>query len=611
MAMASGTIKDFHKSPTWDLNWEIDYTDTTITVRLYCYPDKTGYYGYNLSVGAKVSENGSQAWSKPITGRASINYTCTLTRNTGGNSTVLFMLKCTDHGCDNNGWNDGNGISRGSYTIPPSYTIPNISISSINGVPVAEGAGNYSIIINANQDITIGYTGWLFHSSEDECSIDAWVTPFDRSRNISWKSVYAPSKNGVNAGTVSYRSHNNPGESSSLMGSGVTFDYDGQYLWLWIQRYHTKTGVTSPSVDHFNVRLIKVLYTPIDAVNITRQPSSLITNKQDITISWQYPGYSSLINQNGIVSGYEIRLVRRSNGAVEFTTSTAYNSYTLSKNNYKALREYYIQIIPYYQVDANRRSYGPVRNTNIFMAVSDLPAPTISYPKTTSGCVWVGSNIYVLAQLPTDPDYNDLENEDGYFYKDIEVSINNVTYKYSTNKSQFSISNLPYTAKFVFTTKGTNLTFSNTYTIKVRVQKNYGNSKWSNYTTITLSAVSMPTAPLYSGYIMATDFIPLYNYVSRMRNCYKPSGVSLNLNNVAKGNYILRDDFQKLYNELLNISDLIDTWGDFSNQSIKVKFENVKFNPLIEYITDIDNDTNPQGHNYFIQAYNWIRHYKI
>lgn len=503
------------------------------------------------------------------------------------------------------------GFGSLASNIGPAYTTPNIAIDSLNGVNIARGEGNYQINLNANQNITIGYSEWAGSiASVDRCSIDAWIKPYDRNKgNLSWKTVLN-NGNGRPAGSVYYKQYNNSNDSYNLMGSGVPFSYDGQYVWLYIQRHHSVSGVNSPQILHTNIRLIKVLYTPIKSVNITQQPESVLTSKTDINFSWDYPSNSSNINQNGIVSGYEIRLIRKSNGAVEFTATTTYKNYTLSRNNYKALREYYVQIVPYYQVNSSKKSYGPIKNTSVFQVISDLPKPSIDYPKTGNNCVWIGNKFHVLSQLPTDPDYEDLENKAEYFYRDIEVNINNISYKYSTHKNQFSVTNLPHNIKFAFTTKGLNINFNTNYVIKVRVQKNYGSYKWSEYQTINLNSVTVPQIPVFNGYIMASHYTSIYNYISKMRNCYKPSGISLNLNNITKGSYILRDDYQKSYNELSNISNLIDTWGEYNNQFVKVQFSvSNKFVPKIEYITNIDNDTNPIGHNYFIQAYNWIRFY--
>lgn len=582
------------------------------------------YFGYSITCSVEVVGGGKKdVFSKPnypstwgngaYAGNASYNFS-----KTSGNTVELRIYFSSNCPCGAS----GHYYSR-ILDIGYAYTTPNIAIDSLNGVPIERGEGKYEINLNADQNITIGYSQWAGSTTADSCKIDAWVaetTDTKTSPYYGWKQYIVDDGDGKPAGSALYRKSNDASDPSNLVGSGITFDHDGEYMWLYASRIHSsyKSGnsyVRSPYIIDTNARKIKILFTPIKSVNITKQPDKLITSKSDIQISWEYPESSSLINQNGIVSGYEIRLIRESDGLVEFSDTTLYNNYTLLKNNYKALRKYYIQIVPYYEVDSTRKSYGPVKNTDIFQLISELSEPTINYPKTDSNCVWIGNNFYILAQLPEDVDYYDLENKSEYFYKDIEININNISYKYSTNKSKFSITSLTHNSKFVFTTKGLNIPLNTSYVIKVRVQKNYGidgEYKWSDYQVINLKSSSVPDIPVFRGYIMADHYLKIYDYISKMRNCYKPSDVSLNLNIItSKKSYILRDDYQKLYNELSNISILIDTWGEYDNQSIKTKFSsNNEFDPKIEYITDIDNDNNPVGNNYLIKSYNWIRYYK-
>lgn len=561
-----------------------------------------------------ISASGSDTFSGELFD--DINKSITIEYNTDGDA--IGSVRCEFHNNSvlyiNTGGRVGVHITH-TFTlknyldnIGQAYTDPNITITSINGVNIPTGSGRYSIAINGNQNITIGYSEWDGAIDVDSCSINAWIKPYDRNKaNLSYKTIKNDG-NGKPAGSSLYRRYNNSSDPATPIGSGVPFAYDGQQVWIYAQRHHSSTDKNSKEVLHSNIRLMRILYTPIKSVTFNTQPAGLYESRQAISISWSYPSAPSLINQYGIVSGYEIRLIDKNRGTTVLTATTTGTSYTLPSNSYNPLTRYYLQVIPYY-LNGSSKSYGPSKNSNDFMLVTKLSAPTISYPNTGTNCVWIGNKLYVLAQLPYDVDASYV---DGYLYRDIEVTVNGRSFTFRSNSGMFSINNLTHNARFVFTTKNTNITFSTSYVIKVRVQKNYtfdGTYRWSDYSTITLNAVAVPSIPSYSGYIMASHYTPIYNLVRNMRNCYKTSSDKIRVKTVSRGSQINRSDFQNAYNDLNNISQLIDQWGDYS-KDLKTKFsQNNKFTPKIEYITNVKNDTNPTGNNYFILSYEWIRYY--
>ena len=571
------------------------------------------YFGYNIKCSAKIVEDtgsdAKQLFYKPNTpnqwstgtysGSANFSYTDST------HSTIRLRIYF-DSNCPCTG---GNNYYDVSINIGSAYTTPNITITSINGVNIATGSGKYSIAINGNQNITIGYSAWSGAISNDSCSINAWIKPYDRTKaNLSYKTIKNDG-NGKPAGSALYKAYNNSSDPATPIGSKVPFSYDGQKVWIYAQRHHSSTGKNSSEVLHSNVRLMKILYTPIKSVTFSTQPSGLYESRQAISISWTYPTAPSLINQYGIVSGYEIRLINKDTGATELTATTTGTSYTIASDAYKPLTKYYIQVIPYY-LNGSTKSYGPSKNSNDFMLITKLAAPTISYPNTGANCVWIGNKLYLLAQLPFD---SDAEYIDGYLYRDLEVTVNGTSYTFNSNPEMFSIGNLTHNAKFVFTTKNINIPFSTTYIIKTRVQKNYSfdgtTHNWSDYSSIELSSIAVPSIPTYSGYIMASHYNPIYTIVMNMRNCYIEPNDNILISNVSKGNQINRSDFQNAYNDLNGISQLIDQWGEYS-KDLKVEFsQNNSFSPRIEYITDVKDDTNPTGNNYFILSYEWIRYY--
>lgn len=570
------------------------------------------YFGYSITCSTKIVQdvygatqqlfhkpNTPNRWSSGVyAGSANIWYTDTT--NSVVTLRIYFDSNCPCYGTVN--------YYDITLNIGSPYTTPNISITSINGVNIPTGSGNYNININGDQNITIGYSAWSGAISNDSCSINAWIRPYDRSRNLSYKTIRNDG-NGKPAGSSLYRTYNNANDPATPIGSGVPFAYDNQQVWIYAQRHHSSTGSNSPEVLHSNVRLMRILYTPIKSITFTKQPIGLYESRQSIDISWSYPTPPSLIDQYGIVSGYEIRLINKDTGQTELIDSTVSTSYTLASNDYNPLTRYCFQILPYY-LNGESKSYGPSKNSNDFMLITKLSPPTINYPNTGTNCVWIGNKLYVLAQLPFDPDASYVES---YEYKNLEVTINGVTYTFESNSDMFSIGNLTHNAKFVFTTKNINIPFSTSYIIKTRVQKNYSfdgiDYRWSEYSTIELSSVQVPSIPTYSGYVMASHYNSIYTYVRNMRNCYIESNDSVLTTSKSRGIQINRSNFQNIYNDLNGISQLIDQWGEYS-KDLKVEFsQNNLFSPKIEYITDKKNDTDPTGNNYFILSYEWIRYY--
>ena len=570
-----------------------------------------GYFGYSIDCYAGfVGGSNHSLFSKPSSVMTwNWEYSGSIRATTVNSTTRTAELRIYfDSNCPCNVKN-GSAYYSIIVDIGYAYSTPNLIITSINGVSILEGENNYNIAINGNQDITVGYSGWNGSTSVDTCKINAWLKPYDRTKsNLSWKTILNDG-NGRSAGSQKYKKYNNSNDPATPIGSGAPFSYDNQYVWIYAEREHNGSKTKSAQKLHSNIRLMKILYTPIKQVLFTKQPIGLYESRSNIQISWNYPNSPSLIQQYGIVSGYEIRLINKDTGKVELIDTTTGISYTLASDSYKPLTKYYLQVIPYY-LNGSSRSYGPSNNSKDFMLITKLDPPTIDYPKTEENCVWIGNKLYILGQLPYDPDSVGLPN---YTYKDLEVNINGTTYKFSTHSNMFSISNLGHNLKFVFTTKNINIPFSNTYIIKTRVQKNFtfdGNYyKWSEYTTKSLKSVEVPSVPKFSGYVLASQYSPIYKYVMNMRNCYIEDNDIVLVKNLIRGDYINRSDFQNAYNDLYGISQIIDHWGEYS-KDMKVKFNGYnKFNPKIEYITDIDSDTNPTGNNYFIQSYNWIRFY--
>lgn len=193
-----------------------------------------------------------------------------------------------------------------------------------------------------------------------------------------------------------------------------------------------------------------------------------------------------------------------------------------------------------------------------------------------------------------------------YKYRDIQLQINNQTFSIIGNSNIFNktINNLGYQEAVVCCPYNSNqLTISTNYSIKVRVQKNYGTYQWSSWSDITNIKITSIQIPSYTNQIILASH---YNYmrdtITRMINTYNISWPN-DPKAASKGIIIDKDrySYSNVLNRLTEIKNKINNYADFDNN--KNKFDNsnqlpTSFTVKEEIITDQETESN--GANYLI-----------
>ena len=103
---------------------------------------------------------------------------------------------------------------------------------------------------------------------------------------------------------------------------------------------------------------------------------------------------------------------------------------------------------------------------------------------------------------------------------------------------------------------------------------------------------------------MATDYEKMYNMILAMRNTYPTYNLKCHL--VKKGDYILASDFDLVYQDIWSCFNTVNNWGKYGTTKSKVKFNEGRNLPSFsstvgEYVTDVEDDTSPNGRNYMIK----------
>lgn len=350
------------------------------------------------------------------------------------------------------------------------------------------------------------------------------------------------------------------------------------------------------------------IYTP------TKAPTSITLNnvsdgtiisptapKPDISIRVVYPASYNA----GIVNGYRVQLIDVATGSIKSTTyqNTTSTDYTFNfpKGNYLAGVRYKFRIAAMY----NNSNVGPTRDSSIFSVTTKLPAPIISYPLSNGAWINNPSNlIYVLFTLPADSDYSDIGAGANYKYADIGVMINGVEYTYTSHPNNFSVSNLSYQRRVVFTTKGMPLGSVSGYRIQIRVKKNYGSSPWSDYTAVrSINVVALSKRTMAQNTpIMIEDYNSAASVAKSMRQCYLSSGSAVTIKDIARNTVIYRDDYQRIYNDLTAIVTLINEWGSYDKAAVKCP-------TLPAFVPQVEVITADVVANYIKKAYSWIENF--
>ena len=304
-----------------------------------------------------------------------------------------------------------------------------------------------------------------------------------------------------------------------------------------------------------------------------------------------------------------------SSSSLVYSTTTANTSIILQSKNIKHMTRgilNYIKITPYC-INPNTQktlNYGPQFSQQFVLPIGKIRVPDLKYP--INNTIWHNKNFRILVQLPTDDDSDVLKSyidNNTYTYKDIELIINNITYKYSTHSYMFSVEQLQgYQLKIgINPSLIANFPDTNKYEIKLRVQKNYFVNIWSEYTstvTLYIEPIIQQNLPKDS-YI----FIKHYQYIQtnsvRLYNVYPI--IDLNKENVEQKQYdtILAKRFQGIYDTILGIQSSVNSWAKYDSSRSAVKFNqtinllNNKIKRSVIILEDSGTNTIPTVDNYF------------
>ena len=442
----------------------------------------------------------------------------------------------------------------------------------------------------------------------------------------------------IKKGSAAYTSWANLGNvsswtrSASQIRSLVSKTYDADPIIIQFRRYNSSASWYS---DNNAQGTFYVYYRPrvgIGNANYRKNNSSGSTinanswvlddsSLSSIYVSWSY---NTSIANAGYTQGYRIRLYNSSQTVVK-TYYTANKYYSIPKADIPRLQQTYIDITPYYQNDTtNTANYwyynGTISKINFIKIYGNLSKPVIEYPVNNSN--WINNLFRVAFKLPSDPDYKAITGT--YKYRNLELQINNnytirmadtegITTSGTTIKDEIcfscNVDDLTYQRAIVSCPYHTlSLPESNIYTLRLRVQKNYGTYKWSEWSDpISFTITSVPSRSYTNQLILASHYNEMRDTINRMINTY---GVTWPNDPKAASNTIIIDKDRYSYNNVLDRLNAIKTKinnyavfeeGTNNNNMNKFDFFNelpTSFNVKEELITDEEVESN--GANYLI-----------
>lgn len=442
----------------------------------------------------------------------------------------------------------------------------------------------------------------------------------------------------IKKGSAAYTSWANLGNvsswtrSASQMRSLIPKTYDTDPIIIQFRRYNSTASWYS---DNTAQGTFYVYYRPrvgIGSASYRKNNSSGSTisanswviddsSLSSIYVSWSY---NTSIANAGYTQGYRIRLYNSSGNVVK-TYYTANKYYNIPKADIPRLQQTYIDITPYYQNDTtNTANYwyynGTISKINFIKIYGDLSKPVIEYPVNNSN--WINNMFRVAFKLPTDPDYSAVTGT--YKYRNLELQINNnytirmadtegITTSGTTIKSEVcfscNASDLTYQRAIVSCPYHTlSLPESSTYTLRLRVQKNYGTYRWSEWSNpISFTITSVPSRSYTNQIILASHYNEMRNTINRMINTY---GVTWPNDPKAASNTVIIDKDRYSYTNVLDRLNAIKTKinnyavfeeGTDNNNMNKFDFFNelpTSFHVKEELITDEEVESN--GANYLI-----------
>ena len=318
-----------------------------------------------------------------------------------------------------------------------------------------------------------------------------------------------------------------------------------------IKRIGTITGFTNTVYRNFYIHFRPIGLPTINNNTIYDSTHSYyncnFTTNSNITIPIKYNGY-------GIVSGYDVNMVRTDNSNIyyqKFINVTNKRSSDFSTNafipiaNLISTKTYKIKITPYYESN-NMVSRGNTYTHSKYITCL-LPSNANCKTKTNINIynTWVGKNFIISFKLPNDANYEPLDSskKNNYKYQDIILKVTAVNsnststeyvYKYSTNSNMFLDS--------------TTDCLKHEKTIAVNLAKANLPNTVSYISKIDISAI-------YSTYTDGTtnNFL-MYNFYNNNVNLCNSRINTLNrLSNIMSGDKISYADLKILYYTIYNM----------------------------------------------------------
>lgn len=418
-----------------------------------------------------------------------------------------------------------------------------------------------------------------------------------------------------------------PGRSDSDITVEKTFNLSRDYLERHISdsTRNTNDYVTtnirvarknegSGVVVRSNAVAIRINYKPTKAVEnlvfkknnsngaVISPGSSIIVTKgtpnyvSNVYVEWTYP----FGDDTGIVDGYIVRIYDKNNRCTKTYNKVTATNKTIPVTDLNPAQLNKIKITPYYKRPNGTENEGPALSSNFVIPLNLLNKPIIIAPANNSN--WINRKFRVLFKLPDDPDYSYLSS--GYAYADIQLKVNNKTYTWSADKSIYSSSTLSYQrCMIVNPSLKDDYPQANTYTLQVRVKKNYGTndemwSEWSNVYTVSVTTDSFSVNR--GELIMASHYNTLQPLCKRMKATYPLPSSTFKCKTVKAGDIIYAADYNNPYEDIKAVETAVNGFGPFDNDRNAIKFPTIPaFVPVVgEYITALSEDNNFPGRNY-------------
>lgn len=527
-----------------------------------------------------------------------------LSRNSSGTFNDTYQLT------SGNGFTNGNRYSMKMYLYDGTTEI----LRPGSGFKTSDAATIYTY-----QQPTLGSSVIIAKNPQNANTSNTFT--ISGTNNRKWTSFEEAFQTHyrIKRGNAEYTSWSNLGNITSWsrtatqIRSLVSKKYDDQAVIIQFRRY-------SPSANWYSGNAQGTFYvyyrprTGISSAIYRRNNSSGSTistntwlidddNLTGVYIAWNY---DTTIANAGYTQGYRVRLYN-SAGTLVKTYYTANKYYNIPKADIPRLQQTYIDITPYYQNDStNTANYwyynGDITRLNFIKIQGNLAKPVIEYPVNNSN--WINSEFRIAFKLPSDPDKSAVSGT--YRYRALQIQINNQIFNIAEDSSIFNktINNLGYQEAVVCCPYNSNqLTISTNYSIKVRVQKNYGTYQWSSWSDTKNIKITSIQIPSYTNQIILASH---YNYmrdtITRMINTYAVSWPN-DPKAASKGIIIDKDrySYSNVLDRLSAIKTKINNYADFDNTINRFDNNNqlpTSFTVKEEIITDQETESN--GANYLI-----------